>query len=543
MNFLDAKKILAELKEGVSFRFLLASSGASDHLELYLRAYAARAGIKAIVESLPFGTLGQHLHASAAQSLDEVYLLLPWDLAPECDWRSGMMTELTDVNEILVRARQVMALLKKRPQARIAYLPAPIPPICSSEADNRLLSYELLSIAARLGARILSRKNFSMPSYLASGCAVDGASLTTVAKELIGLLIDPPPEMFKVLMTDADNTLWAGIVGEDGVDGVFAEPQGLGYRHFIYQSFLRRLKDAGILLAVISRNDEDMVRAPFASGRMPLKIDDFVDIRAGYGAKSDHLLSLSKSLNLGLDSMIFVDDNPIEIAEVTAKFPQVKCFEFPSNDDLLPIFLNKLASVFDRPKLTAEDASRTEMYQRRLASSLPVESAGLQDFLLGLNMVLVIKEWHGGDWTRAFQLINKTNQFNLNGGRFSEAEFSVLLASGARLFTARLDDRTGSHGEILACLVDASGRILAFVLSCRVFQRRVEYAFMIWLLGVLKVAELNFVFIKTERNEPISNFLADKAFRQESDLYILQCAQFIEAHDDLSLFDIRQEDQ
>jgi FkbH-like protein len=471
-----------------------------------------------------------------------VFLLLPWDFAPECDWRSGMAADLADADAILARAEQVAALLAARPHARLAYLPAPIPPVCSAQADNQRLTAELLSLAVRLGAAVIDGEAFAMAPYLASGCPIGGSSLSKVAEALIGLLMTPPPEVLKVLVTDADNTLWAGIVGEDGVDAVTADPHGQAFRHFIYQGFLKRLKAAGILLAVVSRNDEDMVRAPFVSGRMPLTIDDFVAIRAGYGAKSDHVLALAESLNLGLDSIVFVDDNPVELAEVSANLPRVTCLEFPAMDDKLPVFLHRLATAFDRPKLTAEDAGRTEMYRRRLASLPPAEATGLSDFLLGLDMVLVPREWRGGDWGRAHQLINKTNQFNLNGERFSEAEVSALLASGGRLFTAALEDRTGSHGEILACLIDASGRVRALVLSCRVFQRRVEHAFLTWLIGRLEVPVLDFAFVPTERNEPIRRFLADTAFIAGPDCWSLDCACFIEAHaDDLALFSIREE--
>ena len=542
MKFLEAKKIVNELKDGVGLRFLLAMSGTPDQLKLYLRAHAACAGLSAEIEVLPFGTLGQHLRTPTSRGSTEVFFLLPWDLAPECDWRSGMAADLADADAILDRAQQVAALLAKRPHARLAYLPAPIPPVCSAQADNRRLAAELFSLAARLGAEVIDRETFAMAPYLASGCPIGGSSLTKVAETLIGLLIDPPPETLKVLVTDADNTLWAGIVGEDGVDAVTADPQGRAFRHFIYQGFLKRLKAAGILLAVVSRNDEDMVRAPFTSGRMPLMIDDFVAIRAGYGAKSGHILELAESLNLGLDSIVFVDDNPVELAEVSATLPRVTCLEFPVMDDKLPLFLHRLSTAFDRPKLTAEDAGRTEMYRRRLASLPPVEAAGLSDFLLDLDMVLFPREWRGGDWSRAYQLINKTNQFNLNGERFSEAELSALLASGGRLFTSVLEDRSGSHGEILACLIDASGCVRALVLSCRVFQRRVEYAFLVWLIGRLEIPVLGFAFVQTERNEPIRRFLADSAFIAATDCWSLDCARFAEAHaKDLALFGVREE--
>lgn len=540
MTFLEAQKLLAELKEATPLPFLFAMSGTPDQLALYLRGHAARAGMAADVALLPFATLGQHLHAPAPQGVAELFLLLPWDLAQECDWRSGLTAELADADAILARAEQVVALLAKRGRARLAYLPAPIPPLCAAQADSAYLAAELTALAARAGATILPGPLFSMATYLASGCPMAGTGLSAVAEALVGLLLAPPTGIFKVVASDADNTLWAGLVGEEGVDAVSAEPHGRAFRHFIYQGYLRQLKVAGILLAVISRNDEDLVRAPLAAGRMPLLADDFVAIRAGYGAKSEHVRALAASLNLGVDAIVFIDDNPVELAEVAAA--GVTCLAFPARDDELPAFLDRLARLFDRHQLTAEDAERTELYRRRLAAQPPAESAGLADFLKGLAMRLTLRERTGGDGTRALQLINKTNQFNLNGIRLEQGEVAALLARGGRLFTATLEDRTGSQGEVLACLIEASGRVRALVMSCRVLQRRVEYAFLAWLLGRWEGPPLSFDFAATERNEPVRQFLADPAFTAGPSFWSLDGARFAAAHvEDLALFTLRED--
>ena len=539
MTFLEARKWLLASKGGAPLPFLLAMSGTSDALLLYLGAHAARLGLSAQPVVLPFGTLAQHLFTEPADGLQELFLLLPWDLAPECDWRSGLRPGEPDA--ILARAEQVAALLAKRPRASLAYLPAPIPPMCASQVDNRRVAAELLALATRLGAQIIGSEAFSLATYLANGCPMDGSWLSRVAQRLIEHFIAPPPGAFKLLATDADNTLWAGVVGEDGINAVSAEPQGRAFRHFIYQGFLRRLKAAGVLLAVVSRNDEDMVRAPLASTRMPLTPDDFVAVCAGYGTKSDSVLRLAKSLNIGLDAIAFVDDNPVELAEVAAALPRIACIPFPSVDDALPTFLEHLSSLFDRSHTTAEDAERTEMYRRRQAAIPPSEEEGLMGFLKGLDMVLTLSERSEGDWTRAHQLINKTNQFNLNGERLSETALAGLLAEGARLFTATLEDRTGSHGEILACLIESSGRVRALVMSCRVFQRRVEYAFLSWLLGLWEGPPLRFAFAVTERNEPVRHFLADPAFTAGAMACSVDGARFVAAHaNDLALFTLRE---
>jgi FkbH-like protein len=537
MKFLEAKKLLAAMQNAEKLPFLLCMSGTSDQLELYLRAHAARNCVDAQVSVLPFGTLGQHLLSEAIGS--EVFLLVPWDLAPECDWRSGMSGGLVDANVILDRAEQVANLLSKRKRARLAYLQAPIPPLCIAMSDNVRLATELTALAAKHGAALLSSDHFSLATYLASGSPLAGGALSPVAENLVDLLLMPHSGNCKVVVTDADNTLWAGLVAEDGVDTVSAEPYGRGFRHFIYQGFLLKLKAAGILLAVVSRNDEDMVRAALSTGRMPLKNEDFVVIRAGYGAKSDHLLALAESLNLGTDSIVFIDDNPVELAEVASAIEGITCQAFPTKDEDLPVFLDLMARLFDRSNVTAEDAERTEMYLRRMASQPPAEGVGLERFLKDLRMILKLRDRTNDDWQRAHQLINKTNQFNLNGRRIDESQVAAVLAEGGKMFTATLEDRTGSHGEIMACLIDRNGRVQALVMSCRVFQRRVEYAFLSWVLDFWKGPTLTFAYSATERNEPIRNFLDDFAFSDAGEYLILDSEVFATAHaSDISLFTI-----
>ncbi len=538
MTFLEAKKLLASMQHVEKLSFLMGMSGNPDQLELYLRAHAARTGFDAQIEVLPFGTLGQHLFSEVAGA--ELFLLLPWDLAPECDWRSGMNNSVWDVDAILARANQVADLLAKRKQARLAYLPAPIPPLCFAWSDNVRLATELTALAVKNGATLLSQNHFSLASYLANGSPMAGGTLSPVAEVLVDILLLPPVGTFKVVATDADNTLWSGLVGEDGVDAVSAEPHGRAFRHFVYQGFLKKLKAAGILLATISRNDEDMVRAAFDAGRMPLKLEDFVAIRAGYGSKSDHLRALAESLNLGTDSIVFIDDNPVELAEVASAMVGVTCQAFPTKDQDLPAFLDRLAILFDRRSLTVEDTERTEMYRRRVVAKLPTGGEGLMDFLKDLRMVLTLRDRTKDDWKRAHQLINKTNQFNLNGRRMDEFQVASVLSEGGRIFTAMLDDRTGSHGEILACLVDRHGRVQSLVMSCRVFQRRVEYAFLLWLLGHWQGPALSFEFSATKRNEPFRNFLADSAFADDGECWSLDGTVFTCAHAaDLLLFTIR----
>src|SRR4029453_17796696 len=159
------------------------------------------------------------------------------------------------------------------------------------------------------------------------------------------------------------------------------------------------------------------------------------------------------------------------------------------------------------------DRERTELYRRRLAGMVPSDVAGadLTEFLRGLGMTLRVHDRSAGDRERAVQLINKTNQFNINGRRLSDGDVAAGLAAGGRLYTAALEDRTGSHGEVLGLLLTADGTVKSFVMSCRVLQRRAEPAFLTWLSGH-PLGPRRFEVAVTPRNEPARKFLGDPAF-------------------------------
>ncbi|MBF0295855.1 MAG: HAD-IIIC family phosphatase [Magnetococcales bacterium] len=544
MNFLEARKILATPLDDLPVRrLLLGGSGMLDGLTLFLRAQAATRRIRLEPETLPFGTLIQSLVTlPTLPDRQELYLLLPWDLIPECDWRTGNRT-LVDEEGLLAEAMRRMELVTNRPGARIAWLPAPMPPLLPNHAASRSLTGELLKRTARQGALLLDARDFSLAGYLASGQPIAGSRLGTLAGELLDWLSLPPAGSIKVIVTDLDHTLWRGIVGEDGPDGVSAAPEAASFRHFLFQALLKRLKSQGLLLAAVTRNDEDLARAPFKTGRMPLTEEDFVAFRAGYGAKSTQIRHLATTLNLGLDAFLFVDDNPVELAEVRANLPQVVFLQFPGDEEGFPHFLDRIAWLASRHTLTAEDGERTALYHRMLADQPPPESGGapLTAFLRGLAMVLTIREPQAGARTRAHQLINKTNQFNLNGIRFGEEEMEAILAAGGRLFVATLEDRSGSHGEILSCLVDTTGRVRSLVISCRVLQRRVEYVFLACLIERWQGPPLILDFLPTERNAPLRLFLEDPAFVPGEEGVRLDPAAFREAHaGDCALFTIRE---
>jgi FkbH-like protein len=540
LTFLEAQRIVSGFAGGEPLPFLLAMSGTPDPLLLFLRAAGAIKGRQAVVRTLPFNTLGQELLQPGREGETQVFLLFPWDYLPELDWRSGFPSGPVDAEELAGRATAVGAQLARRENARLVYVPAPVPPILSDPKADGALAAQLMSLAVSGGARILGPECFALGSYLGSGCPVAAAALGSVAAAVVEAALPTETSRAKVLVTDLDNVMWSGVVAEDG-DQIAFSAEGKGYRHFIYQTCLLKLKREGTLLAAVSRNDADVALQPLRSGRMTLGEQDLVATIASYQAKSAQIRELAARLNLGLDAFVFVDDNPIELAEVAAALPAVRCEPFPLRDQDVPAFFERLAGHFPRAVLTAEDLERTELYRRRVSGMAPsnIGGADLTSFLRDLQMVLTIRDRSNGDRERVVQLINKTNQFNLNGHRVSDEEVGAVLAAGGRLYGATLEDRHGSHGETLACLVNREGTITSFVMSCRVFQRRMEHAFLAWLAGQPNPPS-RLQFAPTARNTPFQQFLEDAAFTRGQDGCQLDGETFRDRHaGDLALFDLR----
>ncbi len=543
MNFLEATRILREFSGGTTIPFRLAMSGTPDTLTLYLRAAAAKQGWQAETQFLPFNTLQQTVVSAVPSEMAEVFLLFPWDLVPEMDWRTGVTSGAAkSESDLLPQVESFLGRVTAR-GGHIVFVPAPCPPLWIESERNAAFEGMLESMARSARAVVLPRELFSLGTYIASGAPFGGGALGTVAECIVRRVRSRETAVGKVVVTDLDQTLWSGIIGDDGLQGISHRAEGKGYQHFIYQTMLRRLREAGVLLAAVSKNDASTALAPFQSGEMVLKEEDFVAILASWNAKSAQIKLLAEQLNLGLDAFVFVDDNPVELAEVARELPQVTCLRFPDSASELPALLDALAHHFRRNSVTAEDQQRTQMYRRRLEGMAPSNVAGadLTLFLRELNMTLVIADRSTGDRARAVQLLNKTNQFNANGRRFTSEEVQATLDAGGKLYGVTLSDRTGEHGEILVALVDGGGIVRALVMSCRVFQRRVEFAFLAWLLRQ-NAAVASIEYAVTEKNEPTRRFLVECLGREPDEgvvtLDVASCRERFA--NDLSLFDLSE---
>ena len=296
------------------------------------------------------------------------------------------------------------------------------------------------------------------------------------------------------------------------------------------------------MLCISSKNDGDLVQTAFKENEFIVGYEEFVSVMASYNSKSSEIRKISRALNLGLTDFVFTDDNPVEIEEVKTALPDVTCIQFPKETGQLTAMIDQIHSLFQISNITSEDKNRTALYQKMKQSSINLSHSetDIDKFLKSLGMKLDIFVRTAVDSHRAVQLINKTNQFNLNGNRISKEQCDKLLKSNASLITAKLRDKNGDHGEILAILIDENKKVLSFVMSCRVFQRQAEIIFLITLFKS-GITDLTFEYLETERNEPFKIFLSKFFSSVESGCYTLTPKLVLDAYPNVhQLFKVKR---
>jgi FkbH-like protein len=351
-----------------------------------------------------------------------------------------------------------------------------------------------------------------------------------VTRRIVGLGASLKFPKAKVIALDVDNTLWGGIVGEDGFDGIAI---GHEYPGNAYTAFQRRLLDfqqRGFLLALCSKNNPaDVDEVLKSHPQQLLKAEHFAAMRVNWEPKTDNLVALAEELNLGLDSFIFVDDSDYECALVRRELPQVEVVQTPARPVEVPYCLDQVSRL-ELLSLTAEDLKRTEMYaqeriRRELRESAETSGGGLDGYLTSLQMVMTVGIDDPAPLKRLAQLTQKTNQFNLTTRRYDEQRIRHLIdAPDWMVAHFSLKDVFGDSGIVGLCLFDLSEPEVAeldtYLMSCRVIGRKAETAFLNVLLQRLSEAGVREVvadYLPTPKNGLVSEFLPDHGFEAGAD--------------------------
>ena len=323
----------------------------------------------------------------------------------------------------------------------------------------------------------------------------------------------------KCLVVDADNTLWGGIIGEDGMGGIALGDEYPGNVFKSFHKYVRTLKERGVLLALVSKNEEaDVLAVLDRHADSILRRADFAAWRINWREKSVNLREIATTLNLGLDALVLFDDNPFEREEVRQALPEVTVLDVPA-DPLQFIATIAESTAFDQLTFSAEDQQRAGLYRQQQARAEASQAAASpEEFLAGLEMVATIGPVGPETLPRVAQLLAKTNQFNLTTRRHTAAQLAEMIAAGAVALWLRLADRFGDHGLVGVALArprEAQWVIDTFLLSCRVIGRGVETALLAQLAASVKARggeEIVGEYLPTAKNGLVGDFYPQHGF-------------------------------
>jgi len=330
-----------------------------------------------------------------------------------------------------------------------------------------------------------------------------------IAKEISNLIELIDIKRIKVIAVDADNTLWGGIVGEDGIDGIMIDENYPGIIYKYFQEFLKYLKESGIVLTLVSKNNENDVKEVFESKQLPLKWEDFIVHKINWNPKSESLKEIANTINVSTDAILFIDDNLYEIEEV--KRFDYKVFHFDTKNLFQTIQNLENLNDIKTFTITDEDLKKNQMYKANLKrSELLKEVNSMDDFLKSLDMEIKVSKNDKTHLKRITQLINKTNQFNLTTKRYNESEVEEMMDK-YEVYDFTLKDKFGDFGIIGIAII--KGNVIdTFLLSCRALGRKVED----FILATIKKDDLIGIYIPTKKNQQTIDFYKDKSNKIEN---------------------------
>ena len=325
----------------------------------------------------------------------------------------------------------------------------------------------------------------------------------------------------KCIVLDLDNTLWGGVIGEDGIEGIFL---GGSYPGNVYEDMQRKLLSAynnGIILAICSKNnEEDAMQVINKHPNMILRDNHFAIKRINWMNKADNIQDIANTLNIGLDSIVFIDDNPSERELIKNLLPTVVVPDFPEKLYLIPQFIDDvLVEYFTLYSLTEEDKNKTQQYrQNAQRNAYKDKFNNYNQYLKALKMVIDISLINEIDIPRVAQLTQKTNQFNLTTKRYSEEDIRKFIEEGNIIIVARIKDKFGEYGLTGVCIIvtyEDRATIDTFLMSCRVIGREIENEFIkqiILYLASLGYNHITSSYIKTGKNALVESFFDNNGF-------------------------------
>jgi FkbH-like protein len=343
-------------------------------------------------------------------------------------------------------------------------------------------------------------------------------SITDIVTTAQGLVV-------KCVVLDLDNTLWGGVIGDDGISGILLGGYDEGESFVNFQHFLLELKRRGIILTVVSKNEHAAAISPFREHPdMVLKESDIAVFVANWDNKADNIKLVQKTLNIGFDAMVFVDDNPFERNIVREHIPKIIVPELPDDPAEYIRALTEL-NLFETASYSEADSQRADQYREQAQRELVKTSfTNVDDYLISLGMEMQIERFKPANLPRIAQLIQRSNQFNLTTRRYGEAACEKLMSDTSYLpFTVSLNDKFGDYGLISVIILKIEADALVvdeYLMSCRVLQRGVESMVITRIVEFARQRGLSRIigkYIRTTKNDMVKNFYANFGFEKISE--------------------------
>lgn len=563
MRLIEALEIINHKPGGVSgeFRLFLGCGFTALHLGTFLHARTAAAfpDRNVVLETGLYGDLAGNIDRARSLDIDAAAVVIEW---PDIDQRLGIRQlggwspEATkDIVESaghsLARLEAGMAALAAKVPVAVCPPTLPLPPFSHEPGwQTGPAEMQLRAAVADFLARVAQQEHirvaspqaidrltplagrFDVRMELSAGFPYTVEHADSIASLLVRLVRNTAPK--KGLITDLDDTVWRGILGEVGVNGVSWDLAQKAHAHGLYQQFLAALSRRGTMVAAVSKNDPALVNETFRErDDLLMRESDLYPIEAGWGRKSEAVGRVLRAWNVSADAVVFVDDSPLELEEVKSSHPAMETFLFPTKDPVaLWELLQQLQDLFGKGALLDEDLLRL----KSLRSTAEFSRAGVpggpteDEFLQGVQAHITVECGAGAADARTLELLNKTNQFNLNGRRFSEGDWlEHLRHPDTFLFVVSYRDKFGPLGKIAVMTGRKNGSILnvtAWVMSCRAFARRIEHRLLQILFECYGAPEVVFDYTPTPRNGPTTEFLASALGRPPEECVHLAREQF-----------------
>jgi FkbH-like protein len=544
------------------------------HLPTLLKGYLAKRfpNEATEIQTGAYGDIEGSLAIAAGSNAEAAALVIEWsDLDPRLGLRSAGGWALSVQADIIENCRDRFARLLGGLEALAAKMPvALVPPTLpiplmghTAVGQSSLNELELQKLAATFlvnaaligGVRVLNSSRLARfsaePSRLdalmelKAGFPYTIPHASAVASQLVELMFPPSP--MKGLITDLDETFWSGIVGELGVRGVSWSLADHTQIHGLYQQMLRHLSEMGVLLAIASKNELALVEEALRRDDLLVPASSFFPICATWGPKSRSVAEILRIWNIGADGVVFVDDSAMELDEVSTAFPTMTCLQFSRKQPAKVLeLLEQLRNLFGKPEVHRDDALRQASIRANVALQSAAGESPSAEFVRNLQGRVTFDCRNDPSNKRLLELINKTNQFNLNGVRLSDGEWLKHLGDeNALAIGVSYEDKFGPLGTIGVLAgrhVDDQFELTSWVLSCRAFSRKIEHHMLDFLFNQRHVTAVRLAFRRTDRNHPMQQCLASFDLGVEQDGEILLSRERLQNHVQELPHEVRMQD-